>query len=216
MIVVRTILDHVRENERKGVPTLLHIDRLEQLVPLYQRANGSAYTVPESEFSYSLQTRDPIILALREFGGDLGGDSHHVIVYGESRIPREQLPEGVQRTFRRTFNLEPTAQDLEETLAVQMKFTRAQAEKTGIDPFSAGFESQLAEVARSAAGLAGRDIQQAILNIASRHKAEWDGEHYVSISPQEMTEEFRRMVLERGLDSEKRLKQPIGFIKTPR
>ncbi len=210
--VVRTMLDHMRLNEKNEIYTLLHVDHLEELVPPYQRAqtNGTQ-DVPNSEFQYSLQTRNPIVLALREFGADLGGDSRYVIVYGESRIPREELPEGVARTFRRAFRLDPTVKDLAEILAVQIRFTRKNAARVDHDPFSEGIDTQLSRITQSATGLTGRDIQQALLNVATRHKAAWDGT-YTPITPDELGAELTNMVLERGgSDGPKR---PLGFAFT--
>lgn len=211
VIVVRTILDHLKANEKNGVPTFAHLDRLHELVPPHHRVNGMVHAVPLSEFNLSLQTRNPVVIALRQFGAELGGDSHHVILYGESRIPREHLPEGVQSTFRRAFNLDPNSDDLREILATQMRFTRAQAERAGIDPFSPAFESELADIAQRAVGLVGRDIQQAIINIADLHKAQWDGTNYPSITPREMIDELNRIALDRGIDPDKKQRGPLGF-----
>ncbi|MBI2019858.1 hypothetical protein HYS94_00345 [Candidatus Daviesbacteria bacterium] len=211
VVVVKTLLDHVSANERNGVPTLLHVDHLEELVPPYQRDDNSKRIVPESEFQYTLQTRNPIVLALREFGSLLGAESHHVVVYGESRVRREDLPEGVRRTFRRTIHLKPTVEDLADTLRIQIRSTRQYAEKTPQDPFSPDIETHIHNIAQNGKSLVGRDIQQAIINIATRHKAAWvDGGTYAFITPDELSDELNSMVLAKG-DSEGAAKNPIGF-----
>ena len=158
------MLERVALNEKNGVPTLLYLDRLDELIPPYQRTNGGSET-PSVEVSHSMQTRNPVINVLREFGTDLGGDIHHLIIFGESRAPRDYLPEGVQRMFRRVVSLEPMVQDLTEIVAVQISQTRRNAEKTGHNPVSQDVDSQLERIAQRATGLTGNDIKQAILNM---------------------------------------------------
>lgn len=179
VIIVTTILNHIAENEKNGIPTLLHLDNLEKLVPPSQRINARIngdviyQTMPsDAEFKHSLQVINPIVEAIRKFGQDLGGDCHNIIVYGESRLPREDLPEGVSRTFRRSFRLDdPTPLDLAGILKVQTKITRRFAESTGIDPFDPSVDTGLDRMANHASGLNGRDIQQALLDIITRKKA---------------------------------------------
>lgn len=181
--VVTTILEHIRENEKKGIATLLHIDNLEYLIPQYQRPreinanSGSEYPnyfqsqVPPSdaEFAYALQALEPVIDVIRQFGKDIGPDSHNIIVYGESRIPRDFLPEGIARTFRRTFSLDkPTAADVCDILKVQINITRSFAQGTKRNPFAEDIELRLEEIADHALGLNGRLIQQAIVTVATR------------------------------------------------
>ncbi len=63
--IVNTILDHIRENERKGITTALHIDNLEALCPPDEQA-GHAVLVKH------MQINEPVVTAIREFGNDLG------------------------------------------------------------------------------------------------------------------------------------------------
>lgn len=183
-----TILDHVRENEKKGVVTLVHMDGLEHFIPQYQRpkevtanlgtADYQVYYQPQTppsdvEFSYAIQTLEPLIEVIRQFGKDVGADSHNVIVYGESRAPREFLPEGIARTFRRTFSLDkPTAADVHDILRAQINSTKEFAQSTRRNPFEEDVESRLQEIASHAIGLNGRLIQQAMLTIATRKNVE--------------------------------------------
>lgn len=179
-MVITTILNHILENEKNGIPTLLHLDNLDKLVLPNQRVNARTNgdviykTMPsDAEFQYSLQTITPTVQAIRKFGQDMGGDCHNVIVIGESRLPREDLPEGVSRTFRRSFSLDkPTPADLTKILMVQTNITRKFAQPTGIDPFDPSVDTELDRIVNHASGLNGRDIQQVLIDIATRKKAD--------------------------------------------
>lgn len=183
VVVVTTILNHIAENEKNGIPTLLHLDNLEKLVPPSQRVNARtdgnvvSQTMPsDAEFNYSLLVINPIVQTIRKFGRDLGGDCHNVIVYGESRLPREDLPEGISRAFRRSFRLDgPTPADLKGILEVQIKRTRTFVRPTRIDlfvdPFDPSVDTELDRIANYASGLNGRDLQQALIDITTRKKA---------------------------------------------
>lgn len=204
--VVKTILDHIRENERKGIPTLLHLDNLEQLIPPHQRVrsvNGSQVFISPSgpEFAYSMQTLTPIVNELRSFGSELGANSHHVVVYGESRTPREELPDGIKRVFRYSSSLSrPSIAYLADILRVQIGITRGFAERTGKDPFATGIEEHIDKIAQTAVGLVGNDIKQAILNITTRAKAAWDGKSDVeAITPKELIAELNALSLAKGV-----------------
>ncbi len=217
---VTTVLDHVRENEKKGIFTLLHLDNLEQLIPPHQRPRGtnanlalapgymsyfqSPTTPSDAEFNYFLQTINPLVSVLRQLGRDLGGESHHTVIYGESRAARELLPEGVARTFRRAFSLDnPTDRDLAGILGVQIRTTRKFAESTKYDPCEAGIEKQTARIAPHARGLVGRDIQQAFVNICTRAKAE-DGTfgYKPPITEENVIEEVNKIRLAKALAPE--------------
>lgn len=221
-----SILGHARENEKKNVPTLLHFDNLEQLVPPHQRPRGTNgnllmfgqstyYQSPippsDAEFSYYLQTLSPIMEVLRKFGHELGGESHHIVIYGESRIPRDLLPEAVKRTFRRSYDLNhPTTGDLEDILRVQIETSRKFAENTRFDPFSSDIISCLGEVALHAKDLVGRDIQQSLINIANRKKAEGKAIPECKTTAEELMIELDSMRVSRGLVIQNSM-GPIGF-----
>lgn len=216
--IINTIIDHIKENEKKGIRTLLHLDNLEALVPMSQRSTGinvvsqSSVTIQrpslsDAEFNYYLQTINPIVLALRQLGRDLGGESHNVIVYGESRIPREDLPEGVSRTFRRTFSLDkPTAYDLKDILRIQINISRKFAASTQHDPFVSGIESHLNQMNSHALSLNGRDIQQAIITIAARKKAQ---SNESKTTFEEIIEELETISLDKGIP--KSLNRRLGL-----
>lgn len=218
-MVITTILNHIAENEKKGIPTLLHLDNLEKLVPPSQRVNTRTngdviyQTMPTgAEFDYSLQVINPIIQAIRKFGKDLGGDCHNVIVYGESRMPREDLPEGVSRTFRRSFSLdEPTPADLIGMLKVQTKITRSFTKPTGIDPFDPSVDTEIDRIAKHASGLNGRDLQQTLIDIATRKKAADPNRSLITAEDICQELDVRRVSKGLSLDGPKR---PLGF-KTP-
>lgn len=187
-VLTATILDHVRENEKRGVVTLVHMDGLEHFIPQYQRprevtsnlgtADYQVYYQPQTppsdaEFRYAIQTLEPLIEVVRQFGKDVGANSHNVIIYGESRAPREFLPEGIAKTFRRTFSLDkPTSADVHDILRVQINSTKEFAQSTKRNPFAEDVESRLQEIASHAIGLNGRLIQQAMLSIATRKNVE--------------------------------------------
>lgn len=217
--IVTTFLNRIRENEKKGIPTLLHLDGLHALVPPGQKpkANGGAFLtsgmsiISPAELAYYSQAIEPIIVALRQFGTDLGGESHWTIVYGESRARREELPEEVARTFRRAFHLAPNDDDLKDIIRVQINFTRAFAQKTQRDPFASDIEQGVPVIAQAASGLVGRDIQQALLNIITGNKAAWDGdeENFPLITPEKFADELRKIKLTRGVEGEQ--KRRVGF-----
>lgn len=222
-ILTTTILDHVRENEKKGVVTLVHMDGLEHFIPQYQRprevsanlgtADYQVYYQPQTppsdaEFNYAIQTLEPLIEVVRQFGKDIGANSHNVIVYGESRAPREFLPEGIARTFRRTFSLDkPTAADVHDILRVQINSTKEFAQSTGRNPFAEDVESLLPEIASHAIGLNGRLIQQAILAIATRKNVEGADS---LITHTDFCEEFDNVRMARGLLTKESARR-IGF-----
>lgn len=213
-LMTKTILDHVRENERNRIPTLLHLDNLEMLLPatLRQRIIASnlfspdqdhrVTPMPDAEFVYKENILAPVIEVIRNFGRDLGGECHYVIVLGESRIPRDELPDGVSRTFRRTVSLDnPTPADLAGMLRVQIATTRQFAERAKTDPFAAGIDLRLGNIAAHAVGLVGRDIQQALIHIADKHKAEWDGETATPVTEEEIIEALEAIRSERHIQT---------------
>lgn len=211
--VVKTILDHIRENEKKGIPTLLHLDNLHTLVPPGQRfkTNGNSLfsgmsIVSPNELAVYQQGVEPVIGVLRQFGTDLGGESRWTIVYGESRARRDELPEDVARTFRRAFHLSPDLADLEDIFRVQIAYTRIFAERTGYDPFIPTILQEIPLMAQTAIGLVGRDIQQALMSVIARNKAEWNGneDDLPQIAPEKVCEELRRMSLARGIEGGQR------------
>lgn len=222
-VLVATILDHVRENEKKGIATLLHIDNLEHLIPQYQRPKTiglnpnleyqgyyQSQTPPsDAEFNYTLQTLEPIIDVIRQFGKEIGANSRNVIVYGESRVPREFLPEGIARTFRRTFNLDkPSATDTCDILRVQINSTKEFAQSTKRNPFAEDVESRLKEVADHALGLNGRLIQQALVNIATRKNVEGADS---LITCRDLCEELDNIRVSRDLTANGHGNRRIGF-----
>jgi len=190
-VIVETILKHVKENEKAAVTTALHLDQLEALCP---PDNQAAYMV-------YIQMAMPVIRALRDFGNELGPASHYVLVIGESRAPRTTLPEGIQKTFRRTFSLKPTRADLADALRVQIETTRKFAQKTGIDPVDHMVDADLAGVIQSPDGLTGRDIQQAILNITSRNKASAQDPENIKITPKDIRNELVSIQISKGLEA---------------
>ncbi|MDP3998255.1 MAG: hypothetical protein Q8P89_01395 [bacterium] len=218
-VIVTTFLDHIRENEKKGIPTLLHLDSLHVLVPPGQkpRTNGGTFLtsgvsiISPAELAYYSQAIEPIIVALRQFGTDLGGESHWTIVYGESRAKRDELPEEVARTFRRVFHLTPDNADLEDIVRVQIRYTRAFAQKTQRDPFSPDIEQDIPAIAQTASGLVGRDIQQALINIITENKAIWDGDegNLPLITAEKFADELRKIRLTRGFKEQQN--RPVGF-----
>src|SRR3989344_2898521 len=193
-------------------------DNLEALVPASQRLTTvnllrsptiiqQRPSLSDAEFNYLLQTINPIVEAFRQLGRDLGGESHNVIVYGESRIPREDLPEGVSRTFRRSRSLDkPTVQDLQDILRIQINTSRKFAAATQHDPFISDILSSLNQIASHAIGLNGRDIQQALINIATRKKAQSNDSQTTS---EEIIEELEAMSSEKGRP--KSLNRRIGL-----
>lgn len=211
--VVKTILDHIRENEIKKIPTLLHLDNLEQLIPptLRQRTRaGNLFSLQDhrfavmsdAEFQWSTEVLGPVIQVIRDFGLDLGGECHNIIVFGESRVPRDELPEGIARTFRRTVSLDdPTPADLADILRVQIAITRKFAERSKRDPFVEGIDLRLADLTRHGTGLVGRDIQQALIHIADLHKAGWDGQAYTPVTYEEITNALDTIRSERNIQS---------------
>lgn len=217
VFIVTTILNHVMENEKNGIPTLLHLDNLEHLVPESRRINAVAdrekdeshqAKPTDAEFSYSLGVINPVVQAIANFGKELGGDCHHVIVYGESRLPREDLPEGVTRTFRRSFRLDrPTPADLSQIILVQTKITRSFTKNPEADPFDPAVEEELDKIAIHAVGLSGKDIQQAILDIATRKKA--DDLNHSLITSEDLCRELDEKRLSKGLANSSI--RPIGF-----
>lgn len=207
--IVETILGRIRANEKGRVPTLLHLDNLDALVPANQR-NGWGGSVSPAEFYYSKQALDPILAALRTFGRELGGESHSVIVYGESRIPRSELPESVRQTFRRAFILEPDKQDLADILRAQVRQTRKFAEKTQRDPFATDVDSKLEQISTETVGATGRDIQQALLNIATKQKASLEeGIDPLPTTADDIISELNTMLLAQG--GINRPPRPLGF-----
>lgn len=221
--VIATVLDHIRENEKRKIPTLLHIDNLEELVAPNQRitvngtqslleSQGSIRMVSAAELQSYIQTTCPVVETLRQFGIDLGGESHHIIAYGESRASRDFLPEGVARTFRRSFSLDkPTQQDLKDILRVQIAMTRKFAAPTKYDPFQSGIEFKLDEIARSALGLVGRDLQQALMDITTRKISfHTEGSGRSPVTAGEMIEEIRATLQKKGIESAIK-RRPLGF-----
>lgn len=208
--VIKTVLDHVTGNERNGVPTFLLFDSLEHLLPPNQRP-GSISTEPSaSEFSYSLRTLNPIYKVIREFGADIGQNSHHTIVFGESRVPRNYLPDAVSRTFRREFNLgQPTVEDYAQILTVHIRTMRRFAQSTGSDPFSTDIESRLPAIAAFAKGLTGKELRQALDDIATSHKAAFDGENYPQTTEADIERELKLLQSAKGIQ-EKDVR-PLGF-----
>lgn len=200
-MVLETVLAHVRENERQGIPTLVHFDNLEHLIPIQQRREDIFVGPSAAELNWSLQTINPILLVLRDFGREVGAQSGSVIVYGESRVPRDTLPETVSRTFRRAFNLDdPTANDLADILRVQVGITRGNAEQTGYDPFVSDVVSSAKLIVKDAVGLNGRDIQQALINITTNKKADWDGKTRLPITKEEISRELQNIRLSKGIE----------------
>lgn len=184
--VIETMFEQIRLNNKRRLPTLLHLDNLDALIPPNQ-SRDREIPVSSAEFHYYQNTLNPIFLALRQFGRDLGGNSYSVIVYGESRMPRSELPDSIRQTFRRTFHLEPDVKDLADILRMQIRMTRGFAEKTEHDPFMPDIDSQVDKIAASAEGATGRDVQQAILKITDRRKAIWDGQTDIPITAEEIT-----------------------------
>lgn len=207
--IVETIFDHVVSNEKRKIPTLLHLDNLDALIPPNQR-RSLWMPVSREEFYYYKQTLDPILTSLRKFGRELGGESHSVIVYGESRLRRSELPGSVAQTFRRTFHLEPNREDLVDILRMQIRQSRKFAERTQHDPFTPDIDSQVDRIAERALGATGRDIQQVLLNIATRHKALWDGETDIPVTPEEIVEELSEVLLAQGIEYKPR--GQMGFV----
>lgn len=224
-ILTTAIIEHVRENEKKGIVTLVHMDGLEHFIPQYQRpkevsANlGTAdyqvvyyqSQIPPSdvEFNYAIQTLEPLIEVVRQFGKDIGSESRNTIVYGESRAPREFLPEGIARTFRRTFSLDkPTSADVHDILRVQINSTKEFAQSTKRNPFAEDIESRLQEIASHAIGLNGRLIQQAMLAIATRKNVE---ESDSPITHLDLCNELDNIRMARGLITNGSGNRRIGF-----
>lgn len=203
--VVDTVLAHVRENEKTGVKTLLNIDSVHALISPTQRqmaTNGKAdwiAPVSHSEYAFYVETANPIISSLRSLGREIGADSRNIIVFGESRAPSQALPEGIRKSFRRTFHLEPTTEDTREIIMAQVNVTRQYAAKTGFDPIDTGIDEQIENIAAEAIGLTGRDIQQAFLAITSSNKANFDGEHFPKITPDQLKQSLRERRMEKGI-----------------
>jgi hypothetical protein len=157
-----------------------------------------------------MQTGNPIRIVLRHFGQELGAESKHVIVVGESRIPRGDLPEDLSRTFRRAIHLQPNKVDLAEILKIQMRTTKHFARRANRNPFSEETESQIEKIATGAEGLTGRDIQQALLAITTRLKANYDGTVLPEITPSEISEAIELIKTTRGLPSPNKTRK-LGF-----
>lgn len=191
--VVKTVLDHIEENEKAGIVTVLHLDNLEKLC---QPDTQTAYIVYQT-------TALPIVGILRDFGQRLGPNSHNVLVLGESRVARADLPEGVQKIFRRSFELKPTAKDLSDALRVQIATTRQFAQKSGIDPFDPEVDGDLSHVIQNPSGLTGRDMQQALLTITDRNKASGSDPKDVKITPTDISNELVRIQISKGLEGSK-------------
>lgn len=209
--VVETILNHARENEKHGVFTIVHIDYLEQLIQPGLRRNGdTTTTLTEAAINYSLKTINPVIVALGSFGRDLGGLSHHTILYGESRETRGLLPDAIKKTFRRAFALgDPTADDLVGILRAQIETTRGFALSTGHDPFVPEILSRLEDIAPHGIGLNGSEVKQVFLDIAASRKASWDGRTYVRTTDEDIIKALAAKRAEKGIAGT--LKRPIGF-----
>lgn len=218
--VVETVLAHVRENEKAGVKTLLNIDSVHALIPPTQRqfaTNGKVEwiaPVSQGEFSFYLETANPIISSLRSLGREIGADSRNIIVFGESRAPSQALPEGIRKSFRRAFHLDPTPDDTREIIMAQINVTRQYAGKTNFDPIDDSIDEQIEDIASEAIGLTGRDIQQAFLAITSSNKANFDGEHYPKITPDQLKQSLRERRMEKGIT----MTQPreLGFHRPKR
>ncbi len=189
--VLESVLEHVRENEKDGITTLLHLDKLDALIPAYNN---------QPEYEAYTQTVAPIVMALKEFGQTLGAASHNVVVIGESRAPQAHLPEGVQRTFRRIFRLEPTRQDLTEALAVQIRTSKSFAERTDVDPFATTIDDDLPNIISNPVGLTGRDMQQVILDITDRHKASGQNPRESKITAAEIADAISDRQSSKGID----------------
>lgn len=214
--VVQTIFDHVRENDRNGVPTFLHLDGMQALIPFRQSSNQLA-SYSEAELSYSLQTLNPLHLAIRSFGSDIGQRSQYVTVFGESRAPREQLPDAVARTFRRAYSVDHIPEkDYISILMVHIRTIRSFAQRVGSDPFISGIEAKLPAIAPFAEGLTGQDLRQALDDIAARHKAGWkDGEVITQTTDKEIADELRVKQLAKGIHAGS--SQPaMGFLPMAR
>lgn len=209
--IVNTVFNIARENEKKGVPTIIHIDGLEQLAPASARANaeGMINITSSADIGYAAQVLNPITKVLGEFGHEVGSNSKHVIVIGESQIAREYLPEQAARTFRRAFNLVPTIDDLRSSFEVQIAITRSFANGTS-EPIHPEVDEHLDLLAQEAAGLTSRDIQQALLGAANAKKANYDGEKFEPITIADIRAQLMILRLSRGIDGYP-IKRPIGF-----
>lgn len=213
--VLGTIFEQARENERNGVPTLIHLDGLHALISPLERTgrvlpNGEARIRPtptESEFNFEIRVLGPIRGLIREFGAELGANSKHVVMFGESREERAELPESIAKTFRRTIDLDPTVDDLGKIIDVQTTITRANAEGTGVDPFAPGFDAEIARIAKEAEGLTGFNVKQALIHVTSHNKAAWDGDTQRLVTADDLIIELRSM---KGVEA--KVKRGIGFV----
>jgi len=201
--VVKTILDHVRANERAAVVTAIHFDTLHALCAPDEQA-GTAAMLKHMEII------EPVVTVFRDFGNDLGPSSKYVAVIGESRVSPQYLPEAVQKVFRRSITLRPTKQDLAEALMVQVRKTRKFAEGSGIDPIDSEVDKDPTAVITDPEALTGKDIQQAILNITQRNKTSGKSPEDVKITPAEISMELAAIQIEKGLSAGRKAKS-TGF-----
>ncbi len=96
-------------------------------------------------------------------------------------------------------------------LAVHIRTMRRFAQNTGVDPFSANIESRLFAVAPFAKGLTGRELRQVLDDIATRHKATFDGVTYPQTTEAEIEDELRLLQSSKGLQAKEF--RPLGFIR---
>ena len=149
--IADTIFRHSQENEKRGIKTLIHLDNLEHLTP-YSPATQPLFANPQ----YPYIVVGPLVAVLREYLHTIGTYSEHIAIVGESRIPREMLPEGVSRGFRKVAEIDRlTKNDRAEILRIQLANSRRFAEGTGVDPFDPSIDGRITELATVADGLNG-------------------------------------------------------------
>lgn len=207
--VVQTVLNHIEENEKKGLTTLLHLDDLEALTPEWQHREGGP---SHAEIEDWRRTGIPVINVLRDFGRKTGANAKHIVIFGESRVPREYLPGDVAKIFRPTHNLYiRTPDDYKGMLLVHIQAAEKLAEGSGHDPFVPDILTSLSKIAPYAFGLVGKDIRDAFESIARKKKAEWEKKKtYLITTVDDIIAELGEIRLAKGI---KAPKKRIGFLE---
>lgn len=210
---LKGVLDYVVALKKQGSAALVHLDNLDELVPPtnrnpFQQEGQPTMVVTDNEFNKWHQVASLITTALTTFDREMARDTGNIVVIGESRLPRNLLPQNIATLFRRYFNLRPTPADLGEMLVAQMNKTKANTRDEGIDPFDENAWQKATTLTTDLDGLTPRDIQNSILAILDRKKDAYDGT-LKPITAAEIRDEL--VQTRRNKSPNTLLRTPIGF-----